>query len=135
MFGRDTIIEIILRRGRCEHCDGALPPPKNWIGIGVVNGREMSNVIRFLRTIPMSLRNSVRAETIKKRAYGGRVCKVKTSYISAEEKMTGWVNSVTTSKLTCFNRFIRTLVNYQEQITHYLSRDIPADLSKDSIIE
>lgn len=33
--------------------------------------------------------------------------------------MTEWVNSVTTSKLTCFNRFIRTLVNYQEQITHY----------------
>ncbi|WP_435247754.1 transposase [Vibrio sp. nBUS_14] len=38
---------------------------------------------------------------------------------TAKEKMTEWVNSVTTSKLTCFNRFIRTLVNYQEQITNY----------------
>ncbi|QUM88173.1 transposase [Moritella sp. 36] len=26
---------------------------------------------------------------------------------------------MTTSELTCFNRFIKTLVNYQEQITNY----------------
>jgi transposase len=28
MFGRDTIIEIIPRRGRCEHCDGG---PTTWM--------------------------------------------------------------------------------------------------------
>ncbi len=42
----------------------------------------------------------------------------------AKEKMTEWVSSVTASELTFFNRFIQTLVNYQEQITNYfIARD------------
>jgi transposase len=181
--------------------------------LGVVNGREMSNVIRFLRTIPISLRNSVRAvccdlydgymnackavfnktilivadrfhvrklyrkslvslrnselKRLRKELMAEEYAELKPaisllrkqkdyftdeektvveplfsvspklkqgyqfsrqlsgifdSHISpeaAKEKMTEWVNSVTTSKLTCFNRFIRTLVNYQEQMTNY----------------
>ncbi|MCL1127312.1 transposase [Shewanella surugensis] len=33
--------------------------------------------------------------------------------------MTKWVNTATASDLNYFGRFIQTLVNYQEQITHY----------------
>jgi transposase len=307
MFGKETIIEIIPRRGRCESCDGGSTTTEvlNWydakskltkplehhllfelvnstvadvsrkadidyhtvdglisryietdidfsaiktlgvLGIdeisikkgyrdfvtlityrvdgkvnilGVVNGREMSTVIQFLRTIPISLRNSVRAvccdlydgymnackavfnETIpivadrfhvrklyRKSLINCRKSELKRlrkeltveeyatlkpaisllrkqkdhftdeekvvveplfsaspklkqgyqfsrqlsgifdSHISpetAKEKMTEWVSSVTASELTFFNRFIQTLVNYQEQITNYfIARD------------
>lgn len=302
MFGKETIIEIIPRRGRCEHCDGGSTTTEilDWydakgkltkplehhllfelvnstvadvsrkadvdyhtvdalidryietdidfstiktLGVlgldeismkkgyrdfvtlityrvddkvnilGVVNGREMSNVIQFLRSIPIPLRNSIRAvccdlydgymnackavfnktipivadrfhvrklyrnslislrkselKRLKKELTEGEYAALKPaisllrkqkdhfteeekvvveslflvspklkqgyqfsrqlsgifdSHISpevAKEKMTEWVNKVTASELTCFNRFIQTLVNYQEQITNY----------------
>ena len=37
----------------------------------------------------------------------------------AKEKMEAWILSVTSSDLTCFNSFIKTLIEYQEQITNY----------------
>ena len=37
----------------------------------------------------------------------------------AKEKMSTWIESVTESELNCFNAFIKTLVNYQEQICNY----------------
>lgn len=33
--------------------------------------------------------------------------------------MSTWTESVTGSELDCFNAFIKTLVNYQEQICNY----------------
>jgi len=37
----------------------------------------------------------------------------------AKEKMVKWIEVVTNSALNCFNKFIKTLVKYQEQITNY----------------
>jgi len=37
----------------------------------------------------------------------------------AKEKMTEWIDQVSHSKLKCFNQFIKTLVKYQEPISHY----------------
>ena len=39
----------------------------------------------------------------------------------AKEKMEAWILSVTSSDLTCFNSFIKTLIEYQEQITNYFN--------------
>jgi len=44
------------------------------------------------------------------------------SHITPEEakkKMTEWIDSVTASELNCFNKFIKTLTTYQEQICNY----------------
>jgi transposase len=42
----------------------------------------------------------------------------------AKEKMTEWINQVLQSELNCFNRFIKTLMTYQEQICNYfINRD------------
>lgn len=41
---------------------------------------------------------------------------------TAKEKMSQWINEVTNSELVCFNHFIKTLSNYQEQITNYFIR-------------
>ena len=40
----------------------------------------------------------------------------------AKEKMSEWIDEVTNSELVCFNRFIKTLSTYQEQITNYFLR-------------
>jgi transposase len=37
----------------------------------------------------------------------------------AKEKMTEWIGQVYNSTLTCFNKFIKTLMKYQEPISHY----------------
>ena len=37
----------------------------------------------------------------------------------AKEKMREWIDVVTDSELVCFNKFIKTLSTYQEQITNY----------------
>lgn len=37
----------------------------------------------------------------------------------AKEKMTEWIYEVTKSGLSCFNKFTKTLTNYQAQIYHY----------------
>ena len=37
----------------------------------------------------------------------------------AKEKIQEWILTVTSSDLTCFNGFIKTLIGYQEQITNY----------------
>ena len=37
----------------------------------------------------------------------------------AKEKMSEWIDVVTSSELVCFNHFIKTLSKYQEQITNY----------------
>lgn len=42
----------------------------------------------------------------------------------AKEKMTEWVQNVGESELNCFNKFIKTLTTYQDQITNYfIQRD------------
>ena len=51
----------------------------------------------------------------------------------AKEKMTEWVNNVTASELTCFNRFIQTLGIIRSKLLTISSRVIPVDLLKDSI--
>ena len=38
---------------------------------------------------------------------------------AAKEKMIDWIEKVTNSDLVCFNKFIKTLSTYQEQITNY----------------
>jgi transposase len=37
----------------------------------------------------------------------------------AKEKMSEWIEAVTNSELSCFNKFIKTLTTYQEQICNY----------------
>jgi len=37
----------------------------------------------------------------------------------AKEKMAEWIEEVTNSELSCFNKFIKTLTTYQEQIVNY----------------
>ena len=42
----------------------------------------------------------------------------------AKDKMVEWINTVTTSELNCFNRFIKTLTKYNTQIINYfIKRD------------
>ena len=59
------------------------------------------------------------------------------SYLTPEvvkEKMVQWVSSIINSELNCFNRFIRTLFNYQEEISNSLLRAIPVVLLRELII-
>ncbi|NQY64621.1 MAG: transposase, partial [Alteromonadaceae bacterium] len=37
----------------------------------------------------------------------------------AKEKMTQWMTEVSSSELTCFNRFIKTLTKYKVQVSNY----------------
>ena len=38
---------------------------------------------------------------------------------AAKERMTEWIDMVNKSELSCFNKFIKTLVTYQEEIANY----------------
>lgn len=39
--------------------------------------------------------------------------------VTAEKKISEWINKVKASEITCFNRFIETLNKYRDEVTNY----------------